>query len=169
MGKCYICEKKPTDSSTLTVDHVISRQYNSALAYDWDNLLLACPHCNHNVKGSKYNNMINPTLIDPESVIDFGMTYDQRDVVIKANVNDEATLETKKLLEEVYKNSMVTRKLSSSIHDFMQYIKKAVSGEDWALDYIRNEIQRSSEFAAFKRRIIRDDPDLSKQLAEAFT
>jgi hypothetical protein len=169
MGKCYICEDKPKDSSTLTVDHVISRQYNSAFAYDWNNLLLACHRCNHGVKGSKYNNIINPTLIDPESAIDFGMTYDRRDVAIKANVSDEATLETIQLLDEVYKNSMLTRKLSASIQNLIRYIPNAISGEDWAIDYIRNEIKRSSEFAAFKRKIVRDDKNLNRQFADILT
>ena len=33
---------------------------------------------------------------------------------------------------------------------------------------IRNEISRSSMFAAFKRKIVRDDPELSIIFADAF-
>ncbi|MDR0949424.1 MAG: HNH endonuclease [Lachnospiraceae bacterium] len=169
MGKCYICEEKPKDVSTLTVDHVVSRQYNAALTYNWDNLLLACHHCNQNVKGGKYNKIINPTVIDPECLFDFGMTYDLRNVDIETNASDEEVLETKQLLDEVYKNPMLTQKLSASIKKLIRFMPNAISGEDWALDYIRNEINRSSKFAAFKRKIIRDDPNLSEQLAEALT
>jgi hypothetical protein len=148
------------------VDHVVSRQHNSAFEFEWDNLLLACPHCNHDVKGSKYNGIINPTATDPEAVLSFGITYDERDVEITALSSDEAVLVTKQLLDETYKDRMLVRKITGVLREIVRYIPNAISGEDWAVDYIRNEISRSSEFAAFKRKIVRDDGGLRERFAD---
>jgi hypothetical protein len=165
-GKCYICEVKPKNTAELTVDHVVSRQHNSAFEFEWDNLLLACPHCNHNVKGGKYNGIINPTMTDPEAVLSFGVTYDERNVEITALSSDKAVLETKHLLDETYKDRMLVRKISGHLRELVRYIPHAASGEDWAVDYIRNEISRSSEFAAFKRKVVRDDGELRERFGE---
>jgi hypothetical protein len=165
-GKCYICEVKPKNTAELTVDHVVSRQHNAAFEFEWDNLLLACPHCNHDVKGSKYNGIINPTVTDPEAVLSFGVTYDFRHIEIVALSDDTSVLETKQLLTETYKDGMLAGKLTGILRKIVRYMPHAISGEDWAVDYIRNEIDRSSEFAAFKRKIVRDDGDLRERFAD---
>lgn len=44
-GKCYICETQyPTG---INVEHFIPHHGNIDLMYDWNNLFLACPHCNN--------------------------------------------------------------------------------------------------------------------------
>jgi uncharacterized protein (TIGR02646 family) len=165
-GKCYICEVKPKNTAELTVDHIVSRQHNAALEFEWDNLLLACIHCNRDVKRGKYNGIINPTVIDPEKVLSFGYTYDMRDIVITALSSDAAVLETKQLLDEVYKDRMFVKKMTDILKLLINYIKHADLRDDWAIDYIRDEISRSSEFAAFKRKIVRDDERLRELYAE---
>ena len=44
---CQYCGKRP---ATLTVDHIFPRRLGGA--YTWDNLVTACPGCNHR-KGSR--------------------------------------------------------------------------------------------------------------------
>ena len=165
LSKCYICEDKPKDVKNLTVDHIVSKDNDPRLEYVWGNLLLACMRCNGDVKGSKYNGIINPCEIDPEEVIVFGMSYDRRNVAIATNSSDKAVLETKQLLDEVYSDRMLTRKLTAELNTFDRYIPNAVSGDDWAIEYIQEAISRSSIFAAFKRKIVHDDPQLSTTLA----
>ena len=48
-GKCYICEDKPT---TINVEHIIPHRSDPALKFDWNNLFIACGHCN-NIKHAK--------------------------------------------------------------------------------------------------------------------
>lgn len=43
-GKCYLCEEKNPVSTE--VEHFLSKSKHPHLAHDWDNLLLACHHCN---------------------------------------------------------------------------------------------------------------------------
>ncbi|MCL1794928.1 MAG: HNH endonuclease [Oscillospiraceae bacterium] len=165
-AKCYICEDKPKDVKNLTVDHIISKDNDPRLEYVWENLLLACAYCNHEVKGSKYNGIINPCETDPEEKINFEMSYDRRNVVISTDSFDKAVLETKQLLDEVYSNRMLTRKLTAELNTFDKYIPNAISGDDWAIEYIQEAVSRCSIFAAFKRKIVRDDPQLSRTLTE---
>ena len=55
-----------------------------------------------------------------------------------------------------------------NIRLFYQYIRNFRDEPDLGYDKdIRNEIARSSIFAAFKRKIVRDDPELSAVFADA--
>jgi hypothetical protein len=166
--KCYICEDMPKDVDNLTVDHIISKDNNPSLEHVWENLLLACKRCNHEVKGNKYNGIINPCKIDPEDEIFFGMSHNMRNVDIKPVSEDpsKAIRETIQLLNEVYSDRMLTQKLAKEIRYFIGYIQKALSGEAWAIEYIQDSVKRCSEFAAFKRKIVRDDHQLSDKFAE---
>ena len=169
--KCYICEDKPKNAAELTVDHVVSKDHTPALALEWDNLLLACAQCNNEVKGSRFNGIINPAEengLDPEAVIDFDMSYDRRDVRITVRSIDAAVAETKKLLDEVYADQTLTRKLAANIQEFIRLIPFADIGQEWATEYISDNISSSAAFAAFKRKIIRDDSKLCSRFAEAF-
>ena len=168
-AKCYICEDKPKDVTNLTVDHVISKDCDPRLEFVWDNLLLACGRCNNEVKGSRYNGIINPCVTDPEEEIDFGMSFDRRDVIISTDPSNNAALETKKLLDEVYSDRMLTRKLAAELSTFDRYIPNAISGDKWAVEYIQEAVSRFSIFAAFKRKIVRDDSQLSEVFVGALS
>ena len=54
-GKCYICENKQITS--YQIEHLVSHRGNADLKYDWNNLFLACAHCN-NTKLDKYEPII---------------------------------------------------------------------------------------------------------------
>lgn len=57
-GKCYICENKCLVSMNL--DHLVPHRNDLDLKYDYDNLFLACIHCN-NIKGARYNKILDCT------------------------------------------------------------------------------------------------------------
>jgi hypothetical protein len=169
-NKCYICESK---SSTLNVEHRIPHKGNDSLKYDWHNLFLSCGHCN-NIKAASYDDILNPTKCDPEENISLSLTTNSlvEKVEVTALNNDSSTLQTADLLAKVYNGGTTDMKeiecanlrnsISRCIATFLQYVRDYQDEPDIGYDkIITKEISRSSEFAAFKRKIIRDDSTLS--------
>ena len=56
----YTCQYCGQNSSTLTIDHVIPRRLGGK--YAWDNLVAACPSCNHR-KGGKTPDQVQMHLM----------------------------------------------------------------------------------------------------------
>jgi len=73
--------------------------------------------------------------------------------------------------EDDYQRAAATNlknRLSRHIRDFIILVNDYKAERDPAqFDIIYSEISRKSEFAAFKRKIVRDDPELSEVFAEA--
>ena len=177
-SKCYICEDKPT---TINIEHIIPHRNDPALKLCWDNLFIACGHCN-NTKSDKYENIIDPVKHDPEehialSIIISGNLIDS--VGIEALKKDESTSQTANLLRLVYNDGSTAIKkvecsnlrnqhLMPNIRLFYQYIENYRKEPNIVYEcIIREEIDRSSKFAAFKRKIIKDDPKLREIFADA--
>jgi hypothetical protein len=176
--KCYICEDKPT---SINVEHIIPHRNDLDIKYCWDNLFIACGHCN-NLKGTKYDNIINPVLSDPEENIALSIEISE-DFIESVGIcplnNDSITLNTVALLELVYNGGSTNIKeiecanlrnehLVPDIQHFIQYIHDYISEPELGYDtLIRREINRSSKFSAFKRKIILDHPKLSKIFKDA--
>lgn len=171
-NKCYICEDKPT---TINVEHIVPHRSDPNLKFDWNNLFIACGHCN-NIKLAKYDDIIDPTKCDPEEHITLSVeiTSDFTDkVVVESLTNDASVLITVELLGLVYNGGSTDIKnieclnlrnshIMPNIRLFYQYIRGYREEPDLGYDIlIRKEIERSSIFAAFKRKIVRDDPELS--------
>jgi len=179
-NKCYICEDKPTG---INVEHIVHHNSDPALRYNWDNLFLACVHCN-SIKGTKYDDILNPAQIDPEDRVALAVEIsdDFTECVTVTPLRQEpATLKTTELLHLVYNGgSTPIKKLEAAnlrnehllpdIKLFEKYIHDYINEHDLGYDVIiEKEISRSSKFAAFKRKIIRDDPQLSVTFAEALS
>jgi len=177
-SKCYICEDKPT---TINIEHIVPHRKDFALKYDWNNLFIACGHCN-NIKLAVYDDILDPTKCDPEehiaiSVEITGEIIDQ--VLVESLKGDQATSMTANLLGLVYNGGSTDLKeiecsnlrnahLMPNIRLFYQYIRNYRDEPDLGYDkFIRNEIDRSSMFAAFKRKIVRDDPELLSIFSDA--
>ncbi|MCL2203965.1 MAG: HNH endonuclease [Defluviitaleaceae bacterium] len=176
--KCYICEDKPIYPN---VEHLVAHRGNPALQYDWNNLLLACGHCN-NIKGDRFDDMLNPIQCDPEEhiALSIKITDDITDYVLIKPLNEnKATAKTAELLGLVYNGGSTDMKeLGSSnlrnehlipdIRRFYQYIRNHREEPDLGYDDdIRKEINCCAKFAAFKRKIIKDDPALHLQFSKA--
>ena len=67
-GKCYICESK--NVSSWQIEHLIPHKEDKELKFSWDNLFLACAHCN-NIKGDKYTPILDCTKVDVDEQIAF--------------------------------------------------------------------------------------------------
>jgi hypothetical protein len=178
LNKCYICEINPT---TLNVEHLIPHKGDNSLKYDWHNLFLSCGHCN-NIKLDNYDSILDPSKCDPEDYLALSLIIDSdpfvERVLIEVLSDEKETLTTAELLECVYNGSKTPIKevesanlrnvLSECIVRFLKYIENYRAEPDIGYDsIIKKEISRSSAFAAFKRKIVRDDPELSAKFAAA--
>jgi hypothetical protein len=164
-GKCYICEDKPKHPGELTLEHIVSQHAAPELANDWNNWLRTCERCNH-AKGSSYDDIINPTITDPEQ--ELSLSVGSRGVTVTTKTDSPSTASTVRLLKTVYAADYVklTKKIQSEVRDFQMYIDSYQEyGDDYA-EYIVEAIARSSIFAAFKRRIVREDSDLLAKFGE---
>jgi len=168
--KCYICEHKPIP---LEVEHRVAHRGDEKLRYDWNNLFCACVHCNRIKNQPKfYGGIIDPTQTDPEEYIELHMDYNEdlreKIVIVKKVKDNELVDVTVELLDLVYNNFSTDNRKESSfnlrnsvskdISMFMFYIGEYLKNPDdtAACEVIMDEISRMSEFAAFKRQIIRD-------------
>jgi len=171
-NKCYICEDKPT---TINIEHIIPHRSAPALKFDWNNLFIACGHCN-SIKHIKYNEIIDPTKCDPEEHIALSVEITEElieRVQVDPLTTDNNTIQTAELLDLVYNGGSTDIKeiecsnlrnshLMPVIRLFYQYLRGYREEPDLGYaDKIGDEINRSSAFAAFKRKIVRDDPELS--------
>lgn len=175
--KCYICEyKNPT---TLNVEHLISHKGNRELKFDWENLFLACSHCN-NIKGNQYDNILNCTEIndDIENAIKVSLDppFITKKVVVTPLNSEVRTMRTTELLNKVYNGTTTMKSIEA------HYIRESLSKEIlkfisllseyftvYEQEYknllklqIKNELHRSSSFAGFKRWLVREDEILSE-------
>ena len=170
--KCYICEDKPT---TINVEHIIPHRSDPALKFDWNNLFIACGHCN-NIKLARYDDIIDPTKCDPEEhiALSIEITDDFIDQVqIESLTTDDTTIQTVEFLglvynggatgiKEIESSNLRNSHLAPNIRLFYQYIRNYLDEPELGYaNIICREISRSSVFAAFKRKIVRDDPELS--------
>ena len=176
-GKCYICEN--SKATTLNVEHRVPHRGDDTLKYDWQNLFLSCGHCN-NIKGDSYDNILDPTKCDPEDSIALSLDSDALapNVVVNALTDDVSTKQTVKLLTHVYNGgttaikevecAVLRNEIADCMKKFLQFIEGYSKEPDEGYDsIIEKEISRASAFAAFKRKIVRDDPRLLIKFADS--
>ena len=177
--KCYLCEQKGLTSRAI--EHRVPHQGNLDLKFDWNNLFLVCTHCN-NIKGSRYNNILDCSQVAVDSKIAFrkhGYWGVPEYLEFVPLSDDEETKSTVALLEEIYQGhtaqkseeaKMICRKVQRAMSDFKNCVREyeESDGEDKldALDLIKKELRPSSEFTAFKRWLIRDAIDKYPELQQ---
>lgn len=71
----YTCQYCGTRTSKLTIDHIVPRHLGGT--HSWDNLVAACPHCNHKKGGKTYQQsqmrlLKQPKAPDASAVYRFG-------------------------------------------------------------------------------------------------
>lgn len=179
-NKCYICEdKEPTG---LNVEHRVAHKGDRALKYDWGNLFLSCIHCNSTKSFCVDNTddiIIDPAKLDPEEYIEIAISAvdDLRGkVIINKTKNAEAIDATVKLLDGVYngvstdikrlESANLRKKVMHEVSLFQQYLSGYKEETDLGYgEMIVKEISKGSAFAAFKRSIIRKDPDMVEKFS----
>jgi hypothetical protein len=178
-NKCYICEEK--GATSLEVEHRVSQLADPSRKYDWNNLLLSCRHCNR-IKGSQYNNVLDCTQIDPEDYITLSLKTELYEKVMIAKKSEANGVdETVDLLDKVYNGESTAilkaecenlrNRVLAEIQSFQQlldgYEEEYETGVKQAFyRKITESLDRSSNFAAFKRGIIRNNTALLELFGE---
>lgn len=178
-AKCYICENKAVTS--YQIEHLIPHRKNINLKYDWNNLFLACAHCN-NTKSDKYEPIIDCTKEDVERAIRFrkeGYFGTDEELVFEALDERIETKNTTELLHEVFYGSTpqkileaknIRKILRKDISQFKEYVREYAESEGEDKEdmkiLIKRELSDRSPFAAFKRWLIRDNREVYPELAE---
>lgn len=170
-NKCYICElKQPT---SINVEHFKPHKGNKDLKFDWKNLFWSCYHCNI-TKSSKFINILNCTIYD--DLVDRKIKYKIETLPLKVKIEAIETspkvIETVKLLNAVYNGTAPLKLIECK--NLRKAIKKEIdlfrtsllnfytsTSPEFTMYYeqeIKDHLDISSNFTAFKRWVIFDDP-----------
>lgn len=176
-GKCYICENK--EITSYQIEHLSSHRGDRELKYDWNNLFLACAHCN-NTKRDKYEPIIDCTKENVEELIAFrkkGYFGTDEELVFEKLDTRKETINTEKLLREVYYGSTPQKKMEAKIlrrtlrkelSKFKEYVREYQEAEDEEKEdlkcLLKQQLGSASAFAAFKRWLIRDNKERYPEL-----
>jgi hypothetical protein len=183
--KCYICEEK--DISKKVVEHFQSHRSGKDrnLMFDWNNLYLACGHCNE-VKGARFDYILNCTNSE-HKILDWieykieTVPFAEVEIISKKD-DDELVRKTVELLIGVYNGTNMSNKFNSNsirkklileIKKFQQllddYFYKSGLEEDDKVK-LRMEIKRNihpeTPFTAFKIWILKRTPEIEKEFAD---
>lgn len=176
-GKCYICENKQITS--YQIEHLYPHHGNMDLKYNWENLFLSCAHCN-NTKLDKCDPILNCTKEKVEKRIAFrkrGYFGTEEELIFEALDADEETINTQKLLQEVYYGATPQKKIEAKIlrrtlrkelSEFKEYVREYQEAEGEEREDLRyllkQQLGDSSPFAAFKRWLIKDNKETYPEL-----
>lgn len=176
-GKCYICENRQITS--YQIEHLIPHRENPELKYDWNNLFLACAHCN-NIKLEKFDPIIDCTKENVEELIAFrkkGYFGTDEKLLFEALDLSIETQNTVRLLQEVYYGSTPQKKMEATIlrrilrkelSEFKEYVREYMEAQDEEKEdlkfLLQQQLRVSSPFAAFKRWLIRDNKEAYPEL-----
>lgn len=170
--KCYICENK--NVTTYNIEHFRPHKGDINLKFNFDNLLLACGHCN-NIKLGNYENILDCSKVDIDELIAFrkkgNFIWDEK-IEIEPLDHTLEIDETVELLTKVYEGTTEMKKLEAAnirkelrkeIANFIEAINEyEISEGDDKEDaemLIKKQLKPNSPFTAFKRWIIRDHKD----------
>ncbi len=176
-GKCYICENKQITS--YQIEHLYPHHGDQDLKYDWNNLFLACAHCN-NTKSDEYAPILDCTKENVEEKIAFrktGYFGKEEKLLFEPLDRSEKAGNTIALLEAVYYGTTPQKKMEAAIlrrglrkelSEFKEYVREYLEAEGeekedlWCV--LKKELGDASPFAAFKRWLIRDHKDYFPEL-----
>ena len=113
--KCYICEDK--ELTSINVEHFEAHEGDLDLKFDWNNLFLACSHCN-NTKSNIFKDLLNCIKSTPIITECIGFKIDgfpkskpSFKSLLQNDVNVDNTI---LLLDAVYNGTTPLKKIESS-------------------------------------------------------
>lgn len=176
-SKCYLCESK--NVTAYVIEHLVSARGNKKLRYDWNNLFLACSHCN-STKKKRHEPILDCTHTNVDQMIRFykkGHWGIVERFCFEARDSSAETLHTIALLEEIYYGKTPQKEIESAhlredlrkeLAQFKGYVRDYLEagGEDKQDLYllIKRELSAGSAFAAFKRWLIWDNETFLREL-----
>jgi len=186
-GKCYLCEQ---DLGSSNIEHMIPHKGNDDLKTKWENLFLACVHCN-SIKGTEFGDILNCTEIDPEDIIEF--SFDCNDfrglpVFKLKDENEEHAIkgkQTVELLNKIFCEPNTDQRIKAAEKLCTDLLEEMLNFTELRIKYGRAKndrfrenhlksfeetLDRSAPFAAFKRSEVRkavvDDKGLIEKLKQ---
>lgn len=168
--KCYLCENKLRG---INVEHIVPHKGKHELKYKWGNLFLACVHCN-GTKLAQFDNILDCTKVDPESIIDFGyepFPISKLKLKLKDDSGDYADQgeQTIELLNKIFDQpgTPIKSKEAETLHDdlnrelnaftdaLLKYKEATDTHQEQCYTYASMHLGRGATFAAFKRALAR--------------
>jgi len=182
-NKCYICEcKEPT---SINVEHFKPHKGNRDLEFDWNNLFYCCAHCNNTkLAQTKFDSILNCTVEADgvDSKIKYYLKpFPKEKVDIIADVDEEKVKNTVGLLQEVYNGTTPLKLIESAnirnnilkeIREFQNLLcnfyddSYDLEERDAFKGKIIRHLKPVSNFTAFKRWIIKENEEMSKDFAQ---
>lgn len=179
--KCYICEES---TRHFEVDHFYPQKFYGHLVNQYENLFYICQKCNKLkpkiINTHSDNEILDCCELDPAEYIKLKLNSKECKIeVVQIKYNSILKIkisETIKLLNRIYNGE---GSKSSSCEDLKSDVKEKI--EDFrkkldkykttklkkvALDGIKKELGRDSSYLTFKRWIIRDSFELSREFKE---
>ncbi len=176
-SKCYICgQKNPT---TINIEHFMPHRGDRDLMFDWNNLFYACGHCN-NVKlaQKEFDEILNCTLKSDQ--VDRAIAYQfnpfpKEKPHFEVLIPSQKATHAKELLDRVFNGEPTSLKAleGANLRDLL--LKSIKEFQELLIDYykygkdatfllkIKQHLNNSIEFTAFKRYIIRHNETLKNE------
>jgi len=184
-GKCYICESASLTS--VNVEHFVPHRDDRDRKFDWDNLFLACGHCNNTKQArSEFDSILNCTDWNDPIIASIRCDFEpwpKEQPSFVPLVDDERVQNTAKLLNDVFnghtpikqiESNSLRRLLLAEIKDF-QILANAFfepGTPEMERDLLRARIEQhlhpSSPFCAFKIWAIRRRDALEREFGYAY-
>lgn len=184
-NKCYLCEQD--DLTSINIEHLVSHRDDRDRKFDWNNLLLSCPHCN-NIKQHRYDDILNCTIKTEEVEDSIKLKLDAfplSEVEVIANRTDAKTHKTVELLKAVYNGTTAMKtkeaenlniKLTAEINQFQQlllgYMQAKKHNDDEEVENFRRKLKyslhKNAPFTSFKRWIIRESDKRNAEFGNLF-
>ena len=180
-GKCYICGLGNLQDPQI--EHRLPHKggkYRDRM-FDWENLFLACGHCNGVKAQKKYDEgIIDCCREDPEQYINFRCNSKNVELTSKVSEENREVELTIMLIREVfnlrspamrsYKSARRFQGLQMEMNMLLDNLESLRDQPDSkvVLRKLKALLRRESQFAAFKRCYVRDHlseyPELKKYL-----
>ncbi len=184
-GKCYICESASLTS--VNVEHFVPHREDRDRKFDWDNLFLACGHCNNTKQArSEFDSILKCT--DWNDAILASIRFDfepwpKEQPKFVALIDDERVRNTAKLLNDVFNGNTPIKEIESNalrslllkeimefralLHAFFE--RDTPAPERARLrERIEQHLAPSSAFCAFKIWAIRRRDALEREFGAAY-
>ncbi len=176
-NKCYLCEDKGL--TTINTEHFEAHQGDNDLKFDWNNLFLACGHCN-NTKLKLLLKLLNCTdsSIKIVDLIQFKASGIPKEHIEIKSAQQNPTIETQntvKLLNDIYTGTTKLKEIESEnlrdkvtkeVANFTKYLRKYYKNglteeeKESFKTKIRRKLSHESPFTAFKIWVIKSNPRL---------
>lgn len=174
--KCYLCEISPPHG--IEVEHLRPHGGDVDRKFDWNNLFLACTHCNSMKNQDKYHDMIlDCCTMEPESVLDYRLADGHVYVRPSAQIPEKEAVLTADLLTACFERTNTgireeeckirkdeLSKTMDTLYKQLGDYRKTASNK--SLRTLRGMLSRTYKFAGFTRAYVRAHLETYPDLAE---